>query len=42
MNSKIRQLESASRRDGAMFLLSNKSSYATGVILDVCGGWVSP
>lgn len=28
--------------NGAMFLLSEKSSYATGAILDVCGGWVSP
>jgi NAD(P)-dependent dehydrogenase (short-subunit alcohol dehydrogenase family) len=27
---------------GAMFLLSSQSSYATGAILDVCGGWVSP
>ncbi len=26
----------------AMFLLSEQSSYATGAILDVCGGWVSP
>lgn len=28
--------------DGIMYLLSDKSSYATGAILDVCGGWVSP
>lgn len=28
--------------NGAMFLLSGQSSYATGAILDVCGGWVSP
>ncbi|MEM7562516.1 MAG: SDR family oxidoreductase [Pseudomonadota bacterium] len=28
--------------DAAMFLLSNRSSYATGAILDICGGWVSP
>ena len=28
--------------DAAMFLLSERSSYATGAILDVCGGWVSP
>ncbi|MCP4764789.1 MAG: SDR family oxidoreductase [Gammaproteobacteria bacterium] len=28
--------------NGAMFLLSDKSSYATGAILDLCGGWVSP
>ena len=28
--------------DGVMFLLSDQSSYATGAILDICGGWVSP
>jgi NAD(P)-dependent dehydrogenase (short-subunit alcohol dehydrogenase family) len=28
--------------NGAMFLLSEKSSYATGAILDISGGWVSP
>ncbi len=28
--------------NGAMFLLSEKSSYATGAILDFSGGWVSP
>lgn len=28
--------------NAAMFLLSEQSSYATGAILDVCGGWVSP
>ena len=28
--------------NGAMYLLSDQSSYATGAILDVCGGWVSP
>ena len=28
--------------DAAMFLLSQRSSYATGAILDICGGWVSP
>ena len=28
--------------DAAMFLLSQSSSYATGAILDICGGWVSP
>jgi len=28
--------------NSAMFLLSDKSSYATGAILDICGGWVSP
>ena len=34
--------EVAEIANGAMFLLSDKSSYATGAILDVCGGWVSP
>ncbi len=28
--------------NGAMYLLSEKSSYSTGAVLDVCGGWVSP
>lgn len=28
--------------NAAMFLLFEQSSYATGAILDVCGGWVSP
>ena len=28
--------------NAAMYLLSEKSSYSTGAILDVCGGWVSP
>ena len=27
---------------GALWLLSGESSYVTGAILDVCGGWVSP
>jgi len=37
-----RPAEAAEIANGAMFLLSDKSSYATGAILDVCGGWVSP
>lgn len=37
-----RPAEVAEVANGAMFLLSDKSSYATGAILDVCGGWVSP
>lgn len=37
-----RPAEVAEIANGAMFLLSDKSSYATGAILDVCGGWVSP
>ena len=37
-----RPAEVAEIANGAMFLLSEKSSYATGAILDVCGGWVSP
>lgn len=28
--------------NGVMFLLSEKSSYSTGAILDMSGGWVSP
>lgn len=34
--------EVAEIANGAMYLLSEKSSYVTGAILDVCGGWVSP
>jgi NAD(P)-dependent dehydrogenase (short-subunit alcohol dehydrogenase family) len=34
--------EVAEIANGAMYLLSDKSSYVTGAILDVCGGWVSP
>ncbi|MDH3633174.1 MAG: SDR family oxidoreductase [Gammaproteobacteria bacterium] len=37
-----RPAEVAEIANGAMFLLSDKSSYATGAILDICGGWVSP
>ena len=37
-----RPAEVAEIANGAMFLLSDKSSYTTGAILDVCGGWVSP
>jgi NAD(P)-dependent dehydrogenase (short-subunit alcohol dehydrogenase family) len=37
-----RPAEVAEIANGAIFLLSDKSSYATGAILDVCGGWVSP
>jgi NAD(P)-dependent dehydrogenase (short-subunit alcohol dehydrogenase family) len=37
-----RPAEVAEIANGAMFLLSDKSSYATGAILDVCGGWASP
>jgi NAD(P)-dependent dehydrogenase (short-subunit alcohol dehydrogenase family) len=37
-----RPAEVAEIANGAMFLLSDKSSYSTGAILDVCGGWVSP
>jgi NAD(P)-dependent dehydrogenase (short-subunit alcohol dehydrogenase family) len=37
-----RPAEVAEIANGAMFLLSGKSSYATGAILDICGGWVSP
>jgi len=37
-----RPAEVAEIANGAMFLLSDKSSYATGAILDLCGGWVSP
>jgi NAD(P)-dependent dehydrogenase (short-subunit alcohol dehydrogenase family) len=37
-----RPAEAAEIANGAMFLLSDKSSYATGTILDVYGGWVSP
>ena len=28
--------------EGILYLLSDRSSYSTGAILDVCGGWVSP
>ncbi|MDH3221655.1 MAG: SDR family oxidoreductase [Gammaproteobacteria bacterium] len=34
--------EVAEIANGAMYLLSDRSSYVTGAILDVCGGWVSP
>ncbi len=37
-----RPAEVAEIANAAMFLLSEQSSYATGAILDVCGGWVSP
>ena len=37
-----RPAEVAEVADAAMFRLSEPSSYATGAILDVCGGWVSP
>lgn len=37
-----RPAEVAEIANGAIFLLSDKSSYATGAILDICGGWVSP
>lgn len=37
-----RPAEVAEIANGALFLLSEKSSYATGAIFDVCGGWVSP
>lgn len=37
-----RPAEVAEIANGAMFLLSDKSSYATGAILDISGGWVSP
>lgn len=37
-----RPAEVAEIANGAMFLLSEKSSYATGAILDFSGGWVSP
>ncbi len=37
-----RPAEVAEIARSAMFLLSEESSYATGAILDVSGGWVSP
>lgn len=37
-----RPAEVAEIANSAMFLLSDQSSYATGAILDVSGGWVSP
>ena len=37
-----RPAEVAEIANGVMFLLSEKSSYSTGAILDMSGGWVSP
>ena len=37
-----RPAEVAEVANAGLFLLSDKSSYVTGAVLDVCGGWVSP
>lgn len=34
--------EMAEIANAVIYMLSDKSSYSTGAILDVCGGWVSP
>jgi hypothetical protein len=35
-------VEASEIANGALYMLSEKSSYSTVAILDVSGGWVSP